>query len=161
MNTTVAAFRTAGVGNLHFFTLDGGQHDATAWATTFAAGVTRMFAANFTAPYQMQYTTASAVNVLYPVVDNDCPAIPAEATTAGPDPAGHSGAACDETATPVGLLVVVCLLLILVLFLFALLWRERAICGYPWPCKGGGNPYAANPTVVNASAGNTNFATTA
>ena len=67
VNDMVEAFRAAGGASLHFFTLAGGQHDATAWTTTFAAGVTQMFAANFTAPFQMQYAPKSAVNVLYPV----------------------------------------------------------------------------------------------
>ncbi len=53
----------------------GGQHDATAWATSFAAGMIQMYAANFTAPFQMQYSAVSssttgssngAVNVVYP-----------------------------------------------------------------------------------------------
>ena len=74
VNETVEAFRMAryaggkDVVDLHFFTLSGGQHDVTAWATTFARGVVQMFAANFTSKYQMQYVEGSAINVVYPLV---------------------------------------------------------------------------------------------
>ena len=80
VNNTVEAFRMAYGTNLslHFFTLAGGKHDATAWATTFAAGITEMFAATKTNTFQMQYN--EAVNVVFPPNKNaDCPQQPASA----------------------------------------------------------------------------------
>ena len=68
VNGMVEAFRMAGGADLHFFTVAGAQHDATAWTTTFAAGVTEMFAANFSTPFQMQYSETSAINVVYPML---------------------------------------------------------------------------------------------
>ena len=92
VNDTVEAFRSAGVDNLYFFTLSGGQHEATAWATSFAAGVIQMYAANFTAPFQLQYSAVSssttgssngAVNVVYPAQANTtCPSTLQSATAA-------------------------------------------------------------------------------
>lgn len=79
VNDTVEAFRTSYSTHhppmgLHFFTLAGGQHDQTNWATTFARGITQMFAYNSTTTttFQMQYK--EAVNVVYPPASNaECP----------------------------------------------------------------------------------------
>ena len=97
VNRTVAAFRAAGV-NTHFFTLAGGQHAASAWATTFGQGVTMMFTSNFPAQFQMQHSTTSAIRVLTSgstsagYISTSAPAAvaTASATTAG----GGEGCAC-------------------------------------------------------------------
>ena len=87
VNATVEAFRRAGGAHLTFFTLTGGYHDATAWATTFETGVTQMYSVNFTAKYQMQYSAASAINIVLQTDDsadaNSCPGEVRDSSVAG------------------------------------------------------------------------------
>lgn len=70
VNETAYAWLNAGLPSdrLFFFTVNGGQHDSTAWATSFTTGIVQLYAPNFTSPYQDQYLASSAssgnINIL-------------------------------------------------------------------------------------------------
>ena len=68
VNETANAFLQAGLSmdRLFLFTVDGGQHDVTAWATSFRTGIAQMYqSANWTSIYKMKYSLDSSVNVVY------------------------------------------------------------------------------------------------
>lgn len=68
VNETAFAFLAIGVPkkNVYFFTVNGGNHDLTAWATSFQTGVVQMYSPNFTSPYQRQYAPGANINVIVP-----------------------------------------------------------------------------------------------
>jgi len=63
-----AAWRAAGLDSSNFslFTVSGGQHDSTAWATAFSEGIIQMYTPGFTAPFQEQYAAGRNLNVIFP-----------------------------------------------------------------------------------------------
>ena len=108
VNDTVKAFYNAGGTHVQFFTLAGGQHDATAWTTTFEAGVTQMYSVNFTAKYQMQYAATSAVKVVFSSNGGSAGNCPA-AQPSGGGGGGGSGGTCSSNTVLVALVLVVVL----------------------------------------------------
>ena len=69
VNKTAEAWRAVGLNasNLRLFTMNGGFHDATAWATTFSEGIIQMYTPQFTARFQEQYAPGLNLNVVFPV----------------------------------------------------------------------------------------------
>ena len=79
VNETAEAWRAAGLNssNLFVFTVNGGQHDTTAWATAFSDGIIKMFTYDFTAPFE-QYDRN--MNVVFPM-SLACPATAPQSTS--------------------------------------------------------------------------------
>ena len=94
---TADAWRAVGLNssNLRLFTMNGGFHDVTAWATTFSEGIIQMYTPQFTARFQEQYAPGLNLNVVFPV--------PAASSPDGP----RAFQAGDETAVVVVVVVMV------------------------------------------------------
>ena len=101
VNKTAEAWRAVGLNasNLRLFTMNGGFHDATAWATTFSEGIIQMYTPQFTARFQEQYAPGLNLNVVFPVRG----AVPA---ASGADAGPRAFQAVNEETAVVAVVVV-------------------------------------------------------